>query len=264
MNMRTYALPGLALFASAAFAQSSAPPAFDVASVKVLTGAQGRGGGEGHMGGGRGGFVQTSPGSLNMRNTTLKNAIRWAYGVTEYQVSGPEWLDSTRYDIAAKAAGPAKDAELQRMTQTLLADRFKLAFHRDTKEFHVYVLAVGKNGAKLQESTSEGESAIQPEMNRMAVTVHRTPVSMMIDMLNTVVGAPVIDETGLKGRYDVSVNLGKYAAEMQSGAGSGAPPDLITLITAALEGELGLKLEARKMALEVLIVDHAEKTPTEN
>lgn len=255
----------------AAFAQSTtqtgapARPAFDVASVKVLTAGQaGREGGRGMMRmGGRGGTVQTTPDSVTMRNTTLKNAIRWAYGVTEYQVSGPEWLDSVRFDIAAKTSAPAKEEQLELMAQTLLADRFKLVLHRQTKDFQVYVLAPGKNGTKLQESKGEGESNIQPQMDRMSVSVQHTAISQMIDMLSPILGAPVIDMTGLKGAYDVTVNLAKYASEMQGGAG-GAPPDPLTLIEAALEGELGLKLEARKMPLEVLVIDHVEKAPTEN
>jgi uncharacterized protein (TIGR03435 family) len=266
---------GLALVtASAACAQTAAvpvaaPPAFDVASVKASQPSQGRDGG-GRGGGGRGN-IQLSPDTLTMRNTSLKNAIRWAYHVTEYQVSGPDWLDSAHFNIVGKSAGPASEEQLQLMMQTLLVDRFKLVLHHQTKEFQVYVLAPGKNGTKLQESKSEGESSIEPQQGRGggglnamgAVSVQRTPISQMIDMLSPVLGAPVIDMTGLKGRYDVTVNLAKYAGEMQPGAG-GAPPDPLSLITMALEGELGLKLESRKMPLDQLVIDHAEKTPTEN
>jgi uncharacterized protein (TIGR03435 family) len=253
--------------AAAACAQTpAASPAFEVASVKASDTSAGREGGRGMgmgMGGGRGGNIQVAPASLNMRNVTLKNAIRWAYHVTEYQVSGPDWLDSERFSIVAKSASPATEDQLQLMMQGLLTDRFKLAFHRQTKEFQVYVLAPGKNGTKLQESKTEGEAAVQPQMDRMSVSVQRTPISQMIDMLTPVLGAPVIDETGLKGRYDVTVNLAKYASEMQPGGG-GAPPDPLSLVMSALEGELGLKLERRKIPLEVLVVDHAEKLPTEN
>ena len=245
-----------------------APPAFDVASVKPVTAAQaGREGGRGmNMArmGGRGGVIQATPGSVTMYNCTLKNAIRWAYGVSEYQVSGPDWMDSARFDVAAKAAGPAKDDELRLMTRTLLADRFKLALHRQTKEFQVYVLAPAKNGTKLQESTSEGEASIQPQIERMTVTVQHTPISQLIDLLSPIMGAPVLDQTGLKGKYDVTVNIAKYASEMQAGAGGGGPPDPVSMIMTMLEAELGLKLESRKVPLEQLIVDHVERTPTEN
>jgi uncharacterized protein (TIGR03435 family) len=258
---------GIALMAATAvFAQApGSRPAFDVASVKASDPAAARGGG-GHFAfgmGGTGGNIQVAPASLTMRNVTLKNAIRWAYHITEYQVSGPEWLDSARYNINAKSAGPATEDQLQLMMQTLLADRFKLAAHQQTKEFQVFVLAPGKNGTKLQESKSEGESVILPQPNSMTVTIQRAAISQMIEMMTPLLGAPVIDETGLRGRYDITANLAKYASEMQPGAG-GAPPDPLSLISSALEGELGLKLEKRKMPLEQLVVDHIEKAPTEN
>ena len=257
---------GTVLMAAAAFAQApESRPAFEVASVKASDSAAGRGG-AGHMGfgmAGAGGNIQVAAASLTMRNVTLKNAIRWAYHITEYQVSGPEWLDSARFNINAKSGGAATEEQLQLMLQTLLADRFKLAVHQQTKEFQVFVLAPGKNGAKLQESKSEGESEIVPQPNSMTVTIQRAGVSQMIEMMTPLLGAPVIDETGLKGRYDITANLAKYAGEMQPGAG-GAPPDPLSLISSALEGELGLKLERRKMPLEQLVVDHIEKAPTEN
>ena len=269
MTSNLWAAATVLAIAAAAFAQTpETRPAFDVASVKPADSTAGREGGGRMgpgmgMGGGRGGNIQVAPASVTMRNVTLRNAIRWAHNVTEYQVSGPEWLDSARFNINAKSAGPASEDELRVMMQTLLADRFKLAVHHQTKEFNVFVLAPGKNGTKLQESKTEGESSIQPQLNTMTVTVQRTAVSQMIEMMTPILGAPVIDETGLKGRYDLTVNLAKYASEMQPGAGA-VPPDPLSLITAALEGELGLKLESRKMPLDQIVVDHIEKTPTEN
>ncbi|HTX33940.1 MAG TPA: TIGR03435 family protein [Bryobacteraceae bacterium] len=266
---------GLALMtAGVAIAQTAAPkPAFDVASVKPAETTPGRdGGGRMGMGGGRMGMgmgfggrgnIQVAPASVSMRNVSLKNAIRWAYQVTEYQVSGPDWLDSARFNIVAKSAGPAGEDQLQLMMQTLLQDRFKLAYHRLNKEFQVYALVQGKSGTRLEESKTQGDPSVQPQQGSMTVSVQRMPVSQMIDMLTPIMGAPVIDMTGLKGKYDITVNLAKYAAEMQATAGS-APPDPVTLIMAALEGEAGLKLEKEKIPLEVIVVDHAEKIPTEN
>jgi uncharacterized protein (TIGR03435 family) len=260
-------LAGIALLAAGtAAAQAPAAPAFDVASVKVSQAAPGRDGGGRGMFGGRGarGNIQASPGSLTLRNVTLKNAVRWAYHVSEYQVLGPDWLDSTRYDIVARAPGAADEEQMQLMLQSLLADRFKLVLHRQSKEFQVYVLSPGKNGTKLQESTGTGEGSIEAQPNRMSVVVARTPVSQMIDMLTAVLGAPVLDETGLKGKYDITVNLADYMAEMQSAGGGAPPPDPLSIVKAALEQQLGLKLESRKMPLDVLVVDSAEKIPTEN
>jgi uncharacterized protein (TIGR03435 family) len=148
------------------------------------------------------------------------------------------------------------------MLQSLLADRFKLVLHRQSKELQVYVLSPGKNGAKLQESTSAGEGSIETQADRMSVVVQRTPLSQMVDMLTAVLGAPVLDMTGLKGKYDITVNLADYLGDMQSAGG--APMDPLSIIKAALEEKLGLKLESRKMPLDMLVVDSAEKMPTEN
>ena len=237
--------------AAAALAQTAAAPAFDVASVKAS------------LGGGREGFrrenIEATPGSLTMRNITLKSCIAWAYHVTEIQVSGPDWMGNERYDLAAKAAGPANEAQLRVMLQGLLADRFHVQLHRQTKEMSAYVLTVGKNGPKFQESKTDGEMAIDPDRKTLTVTAHRVPVSQLVDMLVKIYQMPVIDQTGLAGRYDVTINAAKYIP--QSGE---RPSDPLAIIEAGLQEELGLKLEARKMAVDLLIVDHAEKAPVEN
>jgi uncharacterized protein (TIGR03435 family) len=139
--------------ATAAFAQPADIPAFDVASVKVRQpGAAGERRGRQN--------IQVSPGTVTMQGVNLKTAIRWAWHVSEFQVTGPDWLDSERYEIAAKAAAPAPEEQLRLMMRALLQERFKLALHRQTKELSVFVLTVGKNGLKVQESKSEGESSI--------------------------------------------------------------------------------------------------------
>jgi uncharacterized protein (TIGR03435 family) len=253
----------LILFAAtAAFGQSAdAPtPTFDVASVKASQ--TDSAGGERKMREN----IQVSPGTVTMRNINLKSCIRWAYHVTEYQVSGPAWLDSERYEITGKSAGPAAEEQLRLMMQGLLQERFKLAVHRQVKELSAYVLVVGKNGPKAQESKTEGESSIDINQKQLSVNVQRTPVSQLIDMMSNVLRAPVIDNTGLKGRYDLTLNLAKYAADLMAQGKSidSAPADPATLISMILQEELGLKLEAKKMPLDMVIIDHAEKAPVEN
>ena len=247
--MRIFFLTVIA--AAVALGQTADAPAFDVASVKQS------------VGGGREGFrrenIEATPGSLTMRNITLKACIAWAYHVTEIQVSGPDWMGNERYDIAAKAAGPANEAQLRVMLQSLLADRFHVQLHRQVKEMSAYVLAVGKNGPKFQESKTDGEMAIDPDRKTLTVTAHRVPLSQLVDMLVRIYQMPVIDQTGLTGRYDVTINAAKYIP--QSGA---RPTDPLSLIETGLQEELGLKLEARKMPVDLLIVDHAEKAPIEN
>ena len=252
----------LILFAAAAACGQSvdAPiSTFDVASVKVSQpGAAGERRGRGN--------TQLSPGTVTMRNVSLKAAIRWAWHVSEYQVTGPDWLDSQRYEIAGKAAGPATEEELRLMMQALLRERFKLTLHHQTKELGVYLLVAGKNGPKVHESTTEGETSIETNQKQMSVNVQRAPVSRLVEMLSNVMGAPVIDMTGLKGRYDLNLNVAKYAADMAAPGKSveSTPMDVMALTTTVLQAELGLKLEAKKMPLDVVVIDHAEKFPVEN
>jgi len=252
---------GLALFAgSRAFGQSTPPaPAFDVASVRVSE--MGKAGGPGS----RRQSIQFSPDSVTMRNVSFRACIQWAYHVMDYQVTGLDWMGGERYDIAAKAATAVPEDQLRQMLQALLAERFKLAFHRQTKELPAYVLLVAKGGPKFKESPTEGEPSIDPQFNRMEVVIQRTPLSQLVDALSNILRAPVLDETGLEGKYDVTINVAQYLPEINElHGGRGAALDPIPIIMTGLQEELGLKLESRKMPLDLLIVDHAEKVPTEN
>ncbi len=244
---------GTIIITAAALGQPADTPAsFDVASIKVS---------QNNRPGGRGPFqnnVQATPGSLSMRNVTLKASIAWAYHVFEFQVSGPDWLDSGRFDIVAKAAGPAAEPQLRIMLQNLLADRFKVAVHHQTKEMSAYLLLLGKNGPKFQEAKSEGESDVQPDQKTMSIAIQRMPVSQLVDILSRIFQTPVIDMTGLTGRYDITINAAKYIQQ------TGEKPDPLTIIQTGLQEELGLKLEAKKTAVDLVIVDHAEKAPIEN
>lgn len=251
-----------------AFGQDAAPPSFEVASVKASANANepGRGAGRGGNGMGmllggfaRGGRFTTSPGGLTARNATLSGCIQWAYGVQEYQVSGPEWISNDRFEINAKAAGESTDDQLRLMMQTLLAERFKLAFHRQTKELQAYAMVVGKNGPKLKESASQGPGSIRRE--RMGVTVEGVSAGQLAGALSQVLQIPVFDATGLKGRYDATVDVTPYLADAMGG---NSPLDVVTIATTALQELIGLKLEARKGPIEILVIDHAERAPVEN
>src|SRR5580698_1440519 len=98
--------------------------------------------------------ITASPGSLTMQNVSLQTCIKWAYGLRDFQISGPGWLASEKYQIAAKAPGPAPEPELRLMLRALLSERFKLKTHMETKEKPVYELVVAKNGPKLHAATS--------------------------------------------------------------------------------------------------------------
>jgi uncharacterized protein (TIGR03435 family) len=253
---------GSTLLAAAAFGQT---PAFDVASVKVSQGG-GEGGGRGMRGRET---IQVSPDGVIMRNVSMRSCTRWAYHVMDYQVNGPDWINVERYDINAKAAGEVPEEQLRLMMQSLLAERFKMTTHRQTKEMQAYLLQIGKSGLKVKESSSEGEMDVKPDQGRMQVSFQRATVTQLIDALSNVFRAPVIDETGLKGKYDVTVNMAKYIPDMgqrgPGGAGGGeAPPDPQAIVMRALQEEFGLKLEPKKMPIDLVVIDHVEKAPVAN
>lgn len=138
------------LIAAQGFAQST----FDVASIRPSQTPQGKGLPSTRE------DVNTSPGSPTMRNVTLNTAIRWAYKLNVYEIEGPDAISNARYDIAAKAETPATENQLRLMLQGLLAERFKLEFHRQIKELPGYALVAGKNGTKLTLSEGGGEGSM--------------------------------------------------------------------------------------------------------
>ena len=258
MRLRTI-LALLALAAGGVYGQNG--PVFDVASVKPSpNNNDGRGGGRGGnlLAGGlaRAGNFAVSPGGITFRNATLSGCMQWAYGVRDFQVSGPAWLTDERYDIVAKAAGQVTVEQLQQMVQALLADRFKLTFHRQSKELQAYALVVSKTGIKMHESTSEGPSSMRRD--RMGVTVERATMSQFADALTQLLQIPVFDSTGLTAHYDATLDVAPYI----NFDAAGGTPDMVSIAVAALQDLLGLRLEPRKAPVEVLVVDHAERVPT--
>jgi uncharacterized protein (TIGR03435 family) len=311
---------GLVVFTScAAWAQTAEnSPAFEVASVKPaapITGNMIRV----MM---RGGPGSNDPGQITYTNVTLKNVLMNAYGVKGFQVSGPSWLDSERYDIVAKVPRGATKEQFIVMLQNLLAERFKLTLHREKKDLPMYALVVGKNGPKLKESVDEaapkgggpadGPAAVmgKPAMDRdgfpvlppaaagrtavslalmngnVRMTASKQPMSGLAEDLSRQLDLPVVDMTGLTGKYDYTLS---YAPEGGIGfrppPGIGPPPPAVpppgeggpgmpmagapdggsspNLFT-ALQEQLGLKLEQRKGPVDLLVIDHLEKVPIEN
>jgi uncharacterized protein (TIGR03435 family) len=181
--------------------------------------------------------------------------MSWAYGVQDFQVAG---LSATeRYDIAAKASGPVPASELRVMLGTLLADRFKLAFHRESKLLPSYVLVVAKGGAKLRESKDEGPGMLRP--NKASLSAQHASLLEFAGALAGPLRTPVIDRTGLFGRYDFAIDLMPYFPETKA-----ADLDFAGIVIGALRDQLGLTLESRKEPIEILVVEQVEKTPTEN
>jgi uncharacterized protein (TIGR03435 family) len=198
-------------------------------------------------------MLGTSSGNLSANGATLQMLIGLAYGVSDFQiVGGPNWLSSERYDVAAKAgssaAGELQGIVGQRMIQALLEGRFKLAVHRETRQFPVYALTVAGSGPKIQESKAE----IGLLIAKGQLISKGGQMGMLVDQLSRRLGRPVLDQTGLTGNYDFML---QWRSEDQD---SDAPS-----IFTALGEQLGLKLESQQLPVDVLAIDHAEK-PAEN
>lgn len=234
---------GVMLWAGALLAQ----PAFEVASVK--------GGRDPLREFDRGENVEAHPGTLSMRSVRLLTAICWAYDAQEFQVEGPDWISSERYDIMAKAGEPAPVERLRAMLQTLLADRLQMKVHRQTKEMEGLVITVGKNGHKLKEAKEPGDI----EMAKMGAASHGGTVSDLLAILTRESRMPVIDQTGITGHYDFALDLAPYVTP-----DTNKNTDLPNVVAAAFRDQLGLKVESRKVPVEMVVVDRAEKRPPEN
>jgi len=208
--------------------------------------------------------LKSDAGRITYTNVSLRDCLMAAYDVKDYQISGPAWLATERYDITATAASAASDDVMKLMLQKLLNERFQMTLHREKKELPVYALVVGKNGTKLMhESDNPGRSRTQMSGGSVAFTSITVPelVDYMSHMRTAEMDRPVVDNTGLKGKYDFTVTLFATQEEMMAALNKG---DFGTSIFTLIQEQLGLKLEPEKLPLDMVVVDKAEKIPTEN
>jgi uncharacterized protein (TIGR03435 family) len=170
---------------------------------------------------------------------------------------GPDWIDSDRFDIAAKAdvsEGEIQPEQWNPMIQALLEDRFKLVLHRETKEETVYALVAGKNPPKLRASKEGEETALVPG-DHGQMNFQRMPVLGLVNTLANILREPVVDGTGITGLFDFTLDPLQFAATDDPRT----PNNVSELVLAAVREQLGFILEKRKAPLEITIVDHAEK-----
>jgi uncharacterized protein (TIGR03435 family) len=224
----------------------------------------------------RGGPGTTDPGLLTCENYSLSYLVMMAYNLHGFQLPAPDWMDTARFNVVAKIPSGADRREFDSMLQKLLADRFGLRVHFEKKNMTVYELMVAKSGPKLKES-HEPESA-KPEAQwrppaggppaRTMARVSRKGDSIadLAKFLSNQLGQPVIDATGLAGRYDYDMSFLMEPGGRAAGpvALNGSEPDVGTGLIQAVRDQLGLKLEKRKGQSDVLIVDHAERVPIGN
>jgi uncharacterized protein (TIGR03435 family) len=291
--MKTFAAVAPLLFALCAAGQEK--PSFEVASIKPAAPQDMR-----RMMVRMGG----DPGRINYTNVNLRNVLQTAYDVKGFQISGPSWLDTERFDIIAKLPEGAPAEQVPAMLQTLLAERFKMTVHRETKEQPVYALVAGKNGPKLKKAEAggfRGGPGMPPPpppgaggrgaplpgkrgMMMMSSNGHlearQVTMGGLSDMLSTLLDRPVVDMTGIEGEYDVTLDVApEELVGMRKAMPAGAPPPeharapgesgpapeaapSASIFTAVQQ--LGLKLESRKAPIDYVVVDKAEKIPTEN
>jgi uncharacterized protein (TIGR03435 family) len=267
------AIVGIAATGALILAES-APPSqrpitFEVASIKLNSANDGRVA-----------IMPTAGGRLTMTNSSLRMLIRFAYNLQDNQlVGGPAWLDTDRYDILAKAEGEATREQMQQMLQTLLAERFQLKVHRETRELPVYALVAAKGGSKLK-PTDANPSAANGGI-RIARGAAITQVEGIMSMeqfaqlLSSQLGRTIVDKTGLSGNYELKLQWSPDSSEGPRGSGGapvvasgegGAPPTdpSLTSVYTAIQEQLGIRLDAQKGPVPVLVIDSAQKPVTEN
>jgi len=222
-------------------------PSFEVTSVKANTSRESV-------------MRLTAPlgtGRFDATNASTRILILNAYGLRDFQLAGaPPWTESERFDVAGRAAAAATRDEISAMLRTLLADRFRLRSHRETRELPIYALVAAtpdkRLGPALKVSTAETRTRISPtSITAVSMTMARLAVT-----LSGIVGRVVTDETGLAGGYDMEL---RFAPEGPlPPAAPPADPDAPSIFT-ALREQLGLRLDGRRGPVEVLVVDSIER-----
>jgi uncharacterized protein (TIGR03435 family) len=226
-----------ALFASIALSAQS--PTFEAASIKPAAP------------GGRGGRATASADRYIYANTTVSNILIRGYGLKAYQVDGPGWIKTERYDIIAKAPDNTSNDQIPLMLQALLAERFQLKLHRESREMQVYLLVTGKGAPKYQKSG--GELGYNMDNGQRVLRNHT--MVQLADFLTFTVQRPVLDRTSLPGTYNIPLEM----SQEELGKSDGSAPSIFTIVES-----IGLKLESRKTPVEVIVVDSGNKIPIEN
>ena len=198
-------------------------------------------------------------GRVTASNVTLKRMLAVAYGMTEPRVFGPGWLEKDHFDLAGTSPRGVPENQLKPMLQTLLQDRFKLTAHLETREMPVYFLVIAKGGVKMAVYPKPERPLEGPAYRGFPQLRGSGTTSDIADRMTFFVNQPVIDKTGLKERYNFFLTYAPLSPQGDNNPEFG-PPDIFT----AIQKQMGLKLEAGKDNVEVVVVDHMEQQPTEN
>ena len=237
---------------------ADADPSYEIATIKLSDPDQ--------KGKGFGG----PPGQFMTRNTTLDDLMMYAYKVhTKQLVNGPSWMDSEKFDIQAKPDTPGQpsDEQSRRMMQKLLVSRFGLKFHEEKRDIPAFVLTVAKGGPKLDKSTADPNTPSSFFFRQLGnLTIRNISMPDFASWMQTVLDRPVVDHTQIEGRFDGKLvwnpdetQFAVFGPPPKPSTAPDAPPPLYQ----AIQEQIGLKLDAQKTGVTVLVLDHVEK-PSEN
>ena len=274
------------------FAQAPANPKFEVASIRP---SQPMGTERVDIG------VHVDGAQLRYVAIPMRDYIARAYRMKLYQVTGPDWLTTERFDLNAKLPEGSTPDQIPEMLQSLLEERFQIKLHREKKELPVYALIIGKPPLKIQESAPDASGDAAPKatttvtasgsaagvsvdlghgsyytFNNGNFEIKKVDMDMLARQLERYVDRPILDMTDLKGKYDLTIavtpeDYQTMLVRAAVNAGMLLPPQALRLldsgsIASLLDGlqQLGLKMDARKAPLDVLVIDQLSKTPTAN
>lgn len=201
--------------------------------------------------------IDTMPGRIEGDRVTLKRAIMQAYGVGPHQVvGGPEWMATDRWRIEARASSPVDDdAKLMKMLQALLADRFGLVVHRETRRLPAYVLEVGRNGPKMERADGvDADTDFDGWRGALTLTAKKTDMNSLAEVLGGRMDRPVVNRTGLADGYNFTLHWSPANGQV----GDDDDAEDVSIFTAVSE-QLGLRLKAAKEMVGVVVVDRAER-----
>jgi uncharacterized protein (TIGR03435 family) len=225
--------------------------------------------------------MSADPSFVSYRNLTLRDAIRGAYKVGDFQIVGPDWMSTARFDIGAKLPAGATTDQIPEMFQALLEERFKVTWRRESKEMQVYALLVAKDGPKLKpaERTTNNQPMamgtdgrpragimFRGSLSAMTITAPSASLLTLAGVITRFTSRPVVDETGLEGLYDFRLT---FEPETDAGlprgfqANPAGTSDPAPSLSEAMK-KYGIRVETRKVSIDMLVVTHIEKAPTEN
>jgi uncharacterized protein (TIGR03435 family) len=229
-------------------------PEFDVVSIRPSRSNE------------SGGGMNPIPDGISARNLSVNTLIQIAYGLKPWEISGgPDWARTARWNVEAKAEGDPSFQKKKEMLRTLLADRFQLQFHRETRRMRIYSLTRAKGGPKLQATASGVRGYVRPR--RGLIEGQGLTMTTLAEFLEGSLGQSVTDKTGISGAFDIKLEWtpteGELDYQIQGYGFDGNVDANGPSIFTAIQGQLGLRLEAGKGPVEVFVIDHIAR-PSEN